>query len=1055
MRARPAIGGPETSLFGGIRPMLAGMILVAILPLVAVRAVELYQERDHQTELAGGRALDLARRGAALFREPMAEAGLLLKVLSEIPAVASGTAKGCSQSLHNALLGRDWASDFWVIDRSGLVICATSPDQMGAQMGAQEYFQRAVTRRQSVISNLFPDPTHTSPKLVIAAPVIGEDGDVERVLAASVRLGRLAEIAAAIGRPADARVILFDGDDNLLARHPDRPEWIGGNWRGSTPAVETARSREGWGLMDSPDGKAQIYAWSAVAGTPTRIAVGFDAATVFAHIDSQIRRATAVVVFAVVLALLAGVALARRVSGPLAMLTAGAEAVRASREAELPVVTGFTEVESLAASLNQLLADRRQREDALSIARAEAERAENEARAAHARLRDALEAVPVGLVFFDADDRYLLWNARYMELYPHITDPPVVGEKFDERLRAGIPKGYFPQAAGREEEWLAHRLALHRDFQSSHEQLLPGNRWLRIEERRTSDGGSIGIRVDITEAKRREESTRLLFAHNPIPMWVCDRDTLRILAVNDAAISHYGYSRERFLAMTILDLHPEDERALPGDHARSEEPSLGKPVRRHVKADGTCIHVSVFSRAMLYDGRPAKIAAAIDVTERERAEARITHMAHHDGLTDLANRILFRDRLEQALARPRHSSRGLALHCIDLDFFKDVNDTLGHPIGDELLRLVADRLRGCVGDADTVARLGGDEFAVIQETHDGADGAGRLAKRLIETLSAPYHIDYQEVVVAASIGIALAGDGERDPDRLLKNADVALYRAKADGRRAFRFFVAEMDSRLQARRTLDRDLRAALQRREFELHYQPAIELQSGETVGFEALLRWHHPERGTVSPAEFIPLAEETGLIVPLGDWVLQDACRQAAQWPNDVTIAVNLSPLQFRSGGLVETVKNALAVSGLPGRRLELEITETVLFHDNDVNLTTLHELRALGVRIAMDDFGTGYSSLSYLRRFPFDKIKIDRSFVKELPHDPDCLTIIRGVVALASGLGMATTAEGVETKSQFEVLRAYGCREAQGFLFGAAAPAADAVRRLRGRRSVGTAA
>jgi diguanylate cyclase (GGDEF)-like protein/PAS domain S-box-containing protein len=430
------------------------------------------------------------------------------------------------------------------------------------------------------------------------------------------------------------------------------------------------------------------------------------------------------------------------------------------------------------------------------------------------------------------------------------------------------------------------------------------------------------------------------------------------------------------------------------------------------------------------------VATHEDITERRKAEAQIAHMAHHDALTGLPNRVLFRERVEQALTRVRRGGNA-AILCLDLDQFKNVNDTLGHPIGDALLREVAERLGQCVRDTDTAARLGGDEFAIVQVPVRQPTEVTALGKRVIEAISAPYVIDGDQVVIGASIGMSMAPSDGEHPDQLLKGADLALYRAKADGRGTCRFFEPEMDARMQARRTLEVDLRKALTDGEFELFYQPLVNLRTRAVGGFEALLRWKHPLRGMISPAEFIPVAEEIGLIVPIGQWVLKQACAQAATWPDDVHVAVNLSPVQFRSPALVLNVITALEAAGLSPKRLELEITETLLLQDTEATVSVLHQLRDLGVKISMDDFGTGYSSLSYLRSFPFDKIKIDQSFVRELEKE-DCLAIIRAVTGLGSSLGIATTAEGVETQEQLDRLRAEGCNEVQGYLFSPPKPA-----------------
>ena len=437
------------------------------------------------------------------------------------------------------------------------------------------------------------------------------------------------------------------------------------------------------------------------------------------------------------------------------------------------------------------------------------------------------------------------------------------------------------------------------------------------------------------------------------------------------------------------------------------------------------------------------LATYEDITERRKADARVAYLAQHDALTDLPNRMLFRERLEQALAFVRRG-RMLALLCLDLDQFKAVNDTLGHPIGDALLQAVAQRLREQTRDTDIVARLGGDEFAIVQTALDRVVEAGDFAERLITLLEAPFTVEGHQIVIGTSIGVAFAPQDGIDPDTLLKNADLALYRAKHDGRGVCRMFQTDMDAAMQVRRALELDLRLAQRGGQLELHFQPLIDLRARAVGGFEALLRWRHPERGLVSPAAFIPLAEEIGVIIPMGEWVARRACAVATTWPGALKVAVNLSPVQFKSRNLVEMVATALRDSGLAPERLELEITETVMLQDTETTLATLHALRALGVRIALDDFGTGYSSLSYLRRFPFDRIKIDQSFVRELGGPRDCGAIVRAVIQLSRELGMATTAEGVETREQLRMLAAAGCTDIQGYLFSRPVPG-PAIREL----------
>ena len=454
--------------------------------------------------------------------------------------------------------------------------------------------------------------------------------------------------------------------------------------------------------------------------------------------------------------------------------------------------------------------------------------------------------------------------------------------------------------------------------------------------------------------------------------------------------------------------------------------------REWLMDDGRTIEIVV---TRLADG--TAVAVHEDVTEQRRTAAQIAYLARHDALTGLPNRTVLREELERLLAR---NARGedLALLYLDLDRFKAVNDSHGHPVGDELLRAVAARLRACVRDTDLVVRLGGDEFAVAQCGAPQPTASRQLAQRLIETMAAPFELAGVQAHIGASVGIAVAPFDGDDPDALLKNADLALYRAKADGRGTMRYFEPAMDERARLRRALEADLREALALGQLHLEYQPLVRLADGTVGGVEALLRWRHPVRGAVSPAEFVPLAEDNGLIVPIGRWVLEQACRDALRWPASVRVAVNVSAVQFRQDTLLRDVAHALAQSGLPATRLELEITESVMLREPAQAVAQLRQLRAHGVHIALDDFGTGYSSLATLHAFAFDRLKIDRSFVRDLGARDDARSIVRAVAGLGRSLGIATTVEGVETAEQLAIARDEGCVEAQGYLFSRPRPA-----------------
>ncbi len=699
-------------------------------------------------------------------------------------------------------------------------------------------------------------------------------------------------------------------------------------------------------------------------------------------------------------------------------------------------------------------------------------------RSAHlsARLEEAINHLSLGIVVFDEKREVVFCNRRYREMYGLSPEQVKPGTPTHELIRHRLNLGLKVQVAV--DDYIRERVGRDIALDTTVQEFTDG-RIVAYTVYPMPGGGGMATHEDITEreelnarlkkqyelGKEQEEALRIRnfqfdTAINNMSQGLCFFDSdHRLIVCNDRFVEMYDIAPERVSpGMSLVEI--VDLRFEAGSF-----PAMTRDEYLQWRTNVAVSNEAKDSIVELKNGRTFKIrhrpmpgggwvATHEDITEQRQSEVKIEYMAHHDALTDLANRVLLNNRLEYALGRVSGGEM-VAVHHLDLDQFKAVNDTFGHPCGDKLLRSVAERLRRLVGDSDTIARMGGDEFVIVQATISDPADATSLAQGVIDALSEPYEIDGQQAVIGVSIGISVGpGDGS-NPDKLLRNADLALYRAKSDGRSTFRFFEPAMDLQMQTRRIMEQDLRKALPAGEFELHYQPVVNLASKEISGFEALIRWNHPTKGMISPAAFIPLAEEIGFIVPMGEWVIRQACATAAQWPDNLHVAVNISAIQFRSPGLMQVIVGALAASGLAPTRLEIEITETVLLHNKEATLAVLHQLRALGIRIAMDDFGTGYSSLTYLQSFPFDKIKIDRSFVKNITENSSSLNIVRAVAALANGMGMTATAEGVETAEQLHSIASEGCTEMQGFLFSKPLPAFEIERQFlsgRGRGAQG---
>jgi diguanylate cyclase (GGDEF)-like protein len=663
----------------------------------------------------------------------------------------------------------------------------------------------------------------------------------------------------------------------------------------------------------------------------------------------------------------------------------------------------------------------------------------------------ALENIPYGFCVWSSEFKLVMWNRHYLDIYGFPPERIYKGMGLEEAATLANELGHHSGLTPRQ-FLTAYKKELRNNRggqrYKSRERLL-GNRTIETAHIYSPGLGWVVTHEDVTEeiaanevSERRKhelerQNLRLDAAVNNISQGLCMFDPQGRLVICNAPYARiYALPDELVKPGTPLDAilgHLFDN----GMHS-SQATSREEYVRwRHEviargQYDKTIVEFS--QRIIMMQHHPMAdggfVSTHEDITEQRQQEARIQHLARHDALTELPNRSQF---LEEMGASEAGIDRGekIAVLCIDLDHFKSVNDQLGHAIGDKLLKKASARLWGTTRETDVVARLGGDEFSLLLRPIDKPSDAAMIAERIVKAMSSPFNIDGHQIAIGASVGIAIAPQDGETTDVLMKNADMALYRAKSEGRSTYHFFEKDMDAAIQKRRMIEANLRAALAARELRLVFQPLVGLKENRVTCFEALLRWTH-DGEAISPVEFIPIAEETGLIVPIGEWVLREACAAAVHWPTKARVAVNLSPVQFKNKHLFETVHGILAETGLPPTRLELEITESLMLNDNEQTLQTLHRLRAIGVRISMDDFGTGYSSLSYLRAFPFDKIKIDRSFMRDLESRGDSLAIIKAVIGLGHSLGMSTTAEGVETEEQLQAVREQGCNEVQGFLF-----------------------
>ncbi|WJR81991.1 EAL domain-containing protein [Bradyrhizobium sp. NP1] len=995
---------------------ICGTILIAAIVVGTAVIVDQFRERalNNATRELENTVRLLSRHFDQQFEDSEVIASDLIAQMqiSNLPSAEAFRHKMSSLPAHEMLRSKisvlSYVGDVAIFDADGKLINWSGPLPLPTvDISDRDYYKRfkSDAHAPSVAAEAVRSYLTDNWTTVIANRLSGAGGTFLGVMTRRIDTASYEKFFASVTLGEGAAVSLFHLDGTLLARYPRADALIGKRFR-TAPLLQRVREHGGQQTMrmESPvDHKSRLGSAAPLSRFPLTVIATNTTSAALADWREQTRLLILVAALAALVIALTLLQIVREIKGQ-------------SREAQ------------------RRLEDEKQ------------------------RLDTALNNMTQGLVLYDASARIVTCNQRYIDMYGLSTDVVKPGCHFYDLIQHRKDTGSYDGDVHQFCSNIMRNVAQGKI--SSTIQTCNGDRSYLIVNKPLAQGGWVATIEDVTERQNLEQERdrnytflREIIDHIPSQITVKDARDRRYLLVNRVAEAQFGQSRDAIIGRTADDLFPKPlaDKVAEDDEATLQSAS-GLFLEEHPWESMTAGRRYVTSRRIgIRDqaGEPRYIINVVeDVTERRRADEKIAHLAHYDALTDLPNRVLFREQIEHELRKTGSGAR-FALLYVDIDEFKGINDSLGHHVGDELLKTVAGRIRECLKEGDLIARLGGDEFAVIQTGVGGSGDVVDFVTQIHEAIRQPYQCLGHQLSTDASIGIALAPQDGTDLDQLIKNADLAMYAAKAGGRRTHRFFEPAMHASAKARLTMEQDLRQALADGGFEIHYQPLVDFATNEVSGCEALLRWRHPERGMISPAEFIPVAEDTGLINELGDWVLRSACHEAASWPAHIRLAVNVSPVQFRCPTLALKITGALAASGLPATRLELEITEAVLISDDEIALAILHQLRAIGVRIALDDFGTGYSSLSYLKRFPFDKIKIDRSFVTDITEPKGSSAIVRAVVNIAATRAMTTVAEGVETEPQREMLRMLGCTEMQGYLFSAPKPAAQ-VRLLLERRA-----
>jgi len=1011
--------GPETPLTSTAEPrrrtspprrdpiiwlIIGGSLLIAAIVIGTIVMANGFRERalDNARRELDNTVLLLARHFEQQFEDAETAANDVVKRL-QVSSITSResfhermTGTSVHDLLHGVVAGLSYMGELNIIDADGRIINWSADGPVPQIVVSDRAYFRALQSNPPA-DNIMMQPVQSRINgrwtMIVAHRLTGADGAFLGLLTRRIDPETYERFLESMALGPDSAITMFHSDGTLLGRYPHVEGLIGTRY--PTAGLLSAATRSGdrqTGSLTSPiDHVVRLAAAAPVSRFPiVAVATKTEAAALADWYSQTWLLGITAALVAIVIAMM--IALVVR------------QIVRQNRDAKL---------------------------------RLEAEKQ---------RVDTALDNMTQGLVLFDAEARVVMFNQRLVDLLGLSDEVIKPGCLFRDLMDHCQERNSFDGDVDQFCEAVLANAATGETRRATYE--TSNGRSFNVIDKPLPQGGWVTTIEDISHRRRLERERdrnyaflREIIDHIPSQITVKDVRERRYVLVNRVAEQHLLRSRGDLIGKSVFDLLPkaaaeqvtaEDDRAIACRDGLflDEYPtqSLAQGLR-YVTSYRIAIHDAANTPRYL-------IHVMEDVTERREAAEKITRLAHFDALTDLPNRVLFHERIDQALERARHG-QPFALVYVDVDEFKGINDSLGHHVGDELLKTVAERIKSCVAPDDLVARLGGDEFALLLTATKERDDVVSVIRRIFDAIRRPAQCLGHQLSTDASIGIALAPQDGIERDQLIKNADLAMYAAKAGGRRTFRFFEPAMDESARARLQLEQDLRRALAEGQFELHYQPLVDLGDGTMTGCEALLRWHHPERGMVSPLEFIPLAEDTGLIEELGDWVLRTATAEAAGWPAHIRVAVNVSPVQLKSQTLALRVTSALAAAGLSPQRLEIEITEAVLISDDDVALQILHQLHDIGVRIALDDFGTGYSSLSYLKRFPFDKIKIDRCFVSDIEIGGSS-AIVQAVVDIAAASNMTTTAEGVETGQQQMLLRQLGCTEMQGYLFSAPKPA-----------------